>query len=1160
MSSELDFLYVKDVLSPTDVVNSASKAARMAGRFGYQICADAFSYALNIPQRLLLLDQIENLPKLYYDLLQDASMQEVIRRELEIKEMPTWFHDATKIERYLNQSYTQLEQISNKAKDLALNFTKNIEIHSSPDFINDEDWWKILLLMIPYVDQKIWLTDASAPIPIHAVIRFYDIWLAYIMLWSYNHLTEGKLKEEGELMPLYGIDNCVYRAWMRGWDASCSKSNLKHKVIILFGPFTIEGKDNNIECYPKLFYEYMNLASTNISGWTSHNFATPQMEELNDLLKLRLPSPQQDCESRKTLIQESWLTLFEIKIPKVLAKKLTRNDWEYLATSAHWLAKWKKLVTQNKLNLAKPKNNKWAINFPGWQYSVEIDCKNFDAYISNSLSNDSQDILGIIRYLKEKSYGIDYPYTLLNRIGERQMSNWSLQIMGINNLVHRYSLSSSPRKKLQYRKELPDLLHGAESQFCRYLRSMTHAHNINIYWLDYSEFPAHLKLLEGYSRFLEHEVNREKIFESFDRTAYSFDDKSFSCWQRGAAKSHGYRVAAENHADILKESSDGLWSGYEELFAHIKELIPQSGLAIPLRQNGKVVGVIELNGLVANQFSEQLLAPLIRATNLMGSFLYSNLLLHQLSEINKWVVSEDYFTLEESENPLMELTKLLTNVFLSPMVHIWLTTQDSQIYELYGNHVNSFLDDIKSLKTEIIGKLWFKIVKDSDFSPKDSFASTAVNLWKTMSVSKASPPWGKFCKAKFCPELESNEKHTIKQAYTTGVKLDKKYFAENQPWTEERLTLYKYGLNNLMVFPIVKSIPELDLDYYDEDLVVFETKNSGSKKTEKYKIIGVVTFLDHGDSKAEQADEIVSAYSTSWEPTIEYFQSYLTTLFEQLNLVSTSFQKARNIIMHQAIHELNEVNRRLLKRGRQLHFIFEGGGYDALQRVIRSNTSVEPNSFQWEELKKLFDAIIATKASTDYIEEGGFKKRLGIMTEQLKVIKHYSHFTFDPNQATSMVSLYQELKSELINHDPGNQQAGRHVEFIGFRSDREYKIIIIKSSWYRLLFNLFENMSKYSHPHSTWNIELKHKRLTLQNVGDVNPGETAAILMKYGARGKSAKNKGIDGEGIGLMDAKLAAKYLGIEFNYDIKPFASQNRAYHVYTLDLSNVLTIEKF
>jgi hypothetical protein len=363
--------------------------------------------------------------------------------------------------------------------------------------------------------------------------------------------------------------------------------------------------------------------------------------------------------------------------------------------------------------------------------------------------------------------------------------------------MHRHTLGPSANPHRDQQEELPDLLHGASGRLCQHLLGITQAHNINVYWMDYAEFPPRLKLIQGYSRFIQHRAQRQRIFVDFDKIAYEKNNPNSSCHQRVNADSQIYRVAANNSPEIYNGEGSILWNGYDEIFK------PKSALALPVRQNGKVVGVIELNGLVENQFSEHLLAPLLRATNLIGSFMYYNLLLHQLSKVNQWVTAADPLLLEDDPQPLKPLAQLLTNVFLCPMVHIWLSTEDTEIYELFGSSLIEFESKLLDYSKEELseGKLWFRV---DSYNTETSFAYSVLDLWKEAQKSKYLPPWGSFCKACFRDEDQKTEFNT-QLAATTGIYLYNDFIKQAEHLQSMRSFIFhNLKLKSVVAFPILQ--------------------------------------------------------------------------------------------------------------------------------------------------------------------------------------------------------------------------------------------------------------------------------------------------------------------------------------------------------------------
>lgn len=1167
------YIQLLEILSPQRNENSDALLNQIRGRFGYQICSDVISSSQNFSQRLLLINEMRRLPEIFHNLIQDKEMQRVIERELgdDNNNYKIWM--LKDIEAKIDASCRTLINIADKSWRAAVNNQSCADI-SLTFAIEPEDsiWWRILLIVLPHLEHKVWLTDISNPIPIHTITRFYDIWLAYLFLWTYrNDIPQN---EEGQLIPLFGTEKCIHGAWYTGWDLEYVEKNKPdynaERVCILFGPFFTENESSNKHIYPLFFRNYMQLASEMVPGWKNHNVATPSQEELEELLDARLPFPKFECKTKKDTIQNCWKKLLEFRFPYHILLK--REDWEYLAAAAAWMARSEYCLLQ-----AEVKNIRGlSISFRGWNHSLAVTCEtnNFIILFKDKESNVAG-CESIIAKLKESkaNQAIDYPSVLFNRIRERQMHNWSIQIMGINNLMHRHTqgLSLANHEHSSRIDSVEDLFHGSGARICKHLIGITQAHNVNIYRLDYEYFPPKLIRVEGYSRLIAHWAKQDEIYEEFNKVAYDTKDPASACYQRAKGRSQIYRVAANNAAELSDsddKNSQVLWVGYPN------EWQPKSALALPIRQNGKVIGVIELNGMVEGQFSEYLKAPLLRASNLIGSFLYFNLLLRQLSRINQWVTKVDPLVIEDADQPLAELAKLLTNVFLCPLTHIWLVTDDNEIYDLKGQSVEDMWQNFRKKNNTASNRPYFDVGDEHPSVMAAPFARLALELWKNAAQENKPPPWGQFCSALYGQDVSSSENPLVddpkllEKALTTGLYLDNN-FIEAGPVSLKSIREFIFKelkLKSIAAFPILQPVNEEEPDNSSVEILKFQKRSRKPPTHINYKFTGIVVLQDYGDSKAQLNGEIIGDYSASWQPTVEYLQYHLITLLEQLSLITHSTQQARKILMHQVRHELVGVEDRLKKWDSQLHYILEGEGREALRIALQTREkSSDKNTVllsrrAWEGLVSLQNAVLQSDKSRNYLQLSDVAMRLGRLIGLLQSVRSYKHLQIDPGEKAQSIPLKSWLDDELKNYQGKNIQKGRYVSISGFRHEVRYEVEVIKSAWERLLKNLFSNMDKYSPYDDVWEINLANKVLTLKNHGDYSPEETPEMLMKFGVRGKRARLH--QGEGLGLKDAQLAAEMLGIGFSYNIlsPEKGAKNVTWHIYTLDLSHVLYTTRY
>jgi hypothetical protein len=1175
-----------EILSPVPACGSdQDRYRRITGRFGYQMLSDVISFSQNLPQRLLLLEQLEGLPRLLHELLNEPDMQRILRRELA--------NDKKAVDQILAMGEPELQariegsakvvlQLAEDAWQITLGQESSTHSYDrTPNDTYDRAWWKLLLISLPHIERQIWLTEMSAPLPIHAITRFHDIWSAFILLWCYTNREEFSPKqgavEKLVSRPAFGTDACMHLSIINGWDlpswnnpgrqqiTDCDRKPDSHQVMIVVGPYFLAGQDGNKNKYADFFRLYMELATRNVSGWSDRNTATPQREELLELVMSRLSISVAELDLRLRSIINSWKQVRALLLDPNMS--LNRDDWEYVASASGWLARWQSVLASPDVQTTAVKHGvaKLAISFPGWDDkmveallpspSSRAENRSFDpvmAVLTRRLKTEIEPTAIFLEYTKRSSEyrGLDMPNVNLNRMRERQAANWSVQIMGINNLMNRHTHGASSVSSIadNGNEKAANLLRGAGGRLCQHLLSITHAHNVNIYWMDYSRFPAKLEFIEGYSRLLTHRAQRADIVAAFDRRTYVETDRTSSCHMRRRAKSQIYRVAALNEAEVLDDESNAIWDGF------LPPLIPKSALALPIRQNGKVVGVIELNGLVRDQFSQRLLSPLLTAANLIGPFLYHNLHLRQLAKINRWVTQTDPLRLEDAHNPLEDVAKHLTNIFLCPMVHIWLCRQDSEIYELWGYNLTEPFD---KYMTKTGSRPWFRVTTtdQTTYCADTPFSRLAVDIWR--ADTSAEYPWGQFCKGRFYDE----EKSTIldlNSARTAGLQLFQDFVdTEDKDRGYRRIIFRDLGLHDLAAFHLAQ------IDPVENSTVRTESGQQAEPSTP----LGVVLLHDFGDSGAQERGELISQFGAGWEPTVEYLQQYLPTLLEQVAMFHSSVQQARRLLLHQARHELAEVERRLPKLLGQLHYVFEGEGRDVLRRVVQLGDSSSsggqmllPKS-AWDGIKRLQDAVMATDNSRLYLDTERFAARIGRLAGKLKSVRGYNTLSVDPGEACQTIDLWTYIRDELTNRRTENIGAGRDPKPTGFRRDKMYSVWVVKTAWDRLMINLFSNMQKYSVVHRDWKIDLDGYILTLENIGVTHPDDNAKELKKPSRRGRLATSE--EGQGLGLTDADLAATLLGIKLQYEIRLLPATQGiptrvAYHTYRLNLKNVLTIK--
>lgn len=1212
-----------DLLSPAP---SQSRVARVTGRFGYQMVADIISFANNLPQRLLLLDQLERLPEVVHKMLRDDDVVRLLRDEVLRARRVADIQDS---ERRTGEARLLLGQLAavegasveqcrrwcdSSAKhlcrmaDVAWKIASQDTLAAGTAVLVDDlkrdvaaasyppHWFTVLETLLPHIERDIWLTDLSAPLPAHAIARMHDPWAALIMLWSYEYRGLFVEPVEPEQITAEGIQsafctNVLKFAVAEGWsvDAHSQASGMSgsdpsqaHRIRVVVGPFLTRQDGNAEAAKPHLklvrqFREYMQLAAHVIPGWERSADSMPAMGELMDAYDSRFPvAGDEELRLRFKSMGRAWEIARGIVVGPMTIP--TRDEWETCAALAAWVARW-----QHLLLASLPEDRPRSVSLPRWHERVMQLSLTGQGAIRMCvrdlpLPGDVQEHW--LEQLKRDYFDLDLPLVLWNRLRERQNASWSARIVAISNLMQR--LSSDPERfTAETTKPLaPHLLLGFGSRLCRHVANISQAHDVVVYWLDYSEEPPRLKMVSSYSRSITNRVRREQMQLDFDSSTYDPADPLSACHLRGQSPSMLYRTVARNRSNIwhaLDPSPDHriMFNGYEHATT------PRSAMTLPLRAHGRVIGALELIGLADRQFSRQLRVPLRRVATLVGPVMYQNLLLWQLGRINSWAVNHRPFELEDHRiNRLQRLAKLLCNVFACPVVQIWLRSSNRLIFDLEGRSRPMEPED-----STAHSKPYFSIddAPFSTLSSTDPFALLALAAWNdpcpplVRGRQEPRPPaWGQLAKGIY-RETESTTSGNLEEALSQGVVLGADFLRDASP--SRRWAMAQQHLREIAAFALVRS---------------GSTRERGESDPE---VIGAVTLHGYGDEEPDGYKDrsgvapplgqasTSSNYGSAWAPLVAYMQEHLPNVLQQVKLLVDPAQQIVSLVNHEARHELMESAKTLQNLRQQLHYALHGGGRRALQ-VARERAVRTPEgawlvrASDFDELAKLDAALRGAAVSHDLIDLEAVEKSFMQLHGRLATARYMNDIGLRTVERPMEMSLRRLLEKSLAGVAVSNKVQARTVRWSTWKAmavpagaqhperlqgqgrlgpwadvDAPYVRVDV-GVWNLVLGNLFDNMDKYSPQGSFWQFELhpRDRKLVLINEGPYDPArDDAERFMLPGVRGTQSHAK--PGEGLGLAIAQRAARALAIDLRYSIQASATpSNTARHMMTLDLINI------
>lgn len=1236
---------LRERLSPTGK-DLGIPGLRIAGRFGYQMCTEAIAFSQNVPQRLLLVDQLMLLPKVIHDLLKEPEIRLIVlgelghnvegqgvrgkarakRSEFIALKNGIFRADESLVRGLVTRTAEILIGLAKAAHADASSLIPDSSVGSIPDLKDKASrlpphWLEVLDILLPHIEQKIWLTDMGAPLPAHAITRMHDQWSLFILFWCWTEQArfEKVFKSTGDILTeiSFALSGAFFTnnfgiAVVDGWsDVPCRNGAGQHQVAVVLGPmfFTDQLSEQANSEQPRHFFMaryfqiYLRLASELSVDWCHVDDATPSTEELMDAYQARFDLDVKEFRIRAESVKRAWHLLRETELPDSLL--LNRTDWEACAVLAVWAARWSNILIDTSDQRA---SGDWILTLPDWDKTIEL--QPTDSYCSLRLTPNETvvrpPICAALNAAKTKFQHLDMPSVTWNRFRERQAASWSAQISAVNNLMHRMSTRVDTVETSQHDPwRAPDFLMGFGARLCRYIASISHAHGVVLYWNDYAQTPARLRVLESYAKPYEHRAKRDNIHWYFDQEAYQPNDPLAACHRRETANSMVYRCAAMN-IYVLPSDMGGdnvMLTGFRR--SNVPE--PQSKMAVPIRMHGRVIGVMELFGFAPEQFNRQLRAPLRRISSLIGPVLYQTILLHQLKAIDAWVVGLPPGQIEQRhKNPLKELSALLCNIFLCPMVHVWYLSGNRAWYDLFGSN------DTEMFKWgSVHGALrWAPQFKINPINPAQShadrpFAELALALWgayrhdETENWSKVPPQFsgadGLMVKGLYranCAQTRYYEGDANLHRESDGIAVRKRLLSAtgrgillgqdfvNSGTRQYRDWLFKErGLAEVAAFAMVREA----VPVFNDKVTLGSQERPGIAR----EVIGVITLHDYGDTEQQmrnihnidvhdscpESAQKISSYGSGWAPVVRHMQVHLPAVFQQIRLLKDPFNLMRSTFVHEAQHEIFQTAGYVEKLDRQLHFALKGGGYKALRKLLETMAGDVIDDNARSECSKLLSSLESAATSTDYLNLMHQQQRLERLHARLAGGESFMALRLPSNEPQVLLPLRGSLIASVKAFDVTNRRLHRvpqwrrlvsrqGVDFLRNRDvyaewDRDGpEIMVVASIWEHVVRNLLDNMDKYTPDNMAWTflLEPQSQRLTISNRGRYDPEQDNAELhMRFGERGRLVDGK--PGTGLGLPFARDAAALLGIELRYRINPTVDTGFAQYIVTLDLKNVL-----
>lgn len=1125
-------------------VTNGERAQRISrGRHALQLAVDTVAFGQNIPLRLLLVDRLKDLRKVVEDIAIGDAGKKLLNDAR--KERGDDLTDLSSL--YQQSTFAQRASSS----------LKMFQDEQTPEKPSDElrVWLLDMVVLLPHIERQVWLTEMGNPLPAHALARMVDQWSLFVLLWCYDqakrNLFEAPQVDTSERAPLvaFGIKGYELRV-LPGFAVTNAKGE-ELNCILIAGPIwnqTIEpNKEIRVKKFLELWRHVLRICSL-VDGWADESEKAPSKDELIDSFNSRQALSNAEIVLRANSSQVALVQyLLNVSFDSDGNVPTCRDKWEQLALYCCWFARWEPLLNSFDAHRRWSSVGCWVIRAP---HSHGLHIKRVERLPLNKAvwalhwKAEKPEHAWEMQHLKTgvlklwPGVHVDSPDVFWNRTLERQNAAWTAHIVAVNHLLHSHGrgLKNAPPDALESAppdppyQEAAHLLQGYGGRICHYLLGMVRADVADIYWMDYAdEKSPRLVHVGGYARAIEHRAERQQIHQDFHNWAWVQPSSAMvegvpvGCTEAERGKdsaSQAYRVAVTGVADVpAADSKDSVPPN--AYFGSFPRPVPQAAMAFPLLVNGRVAGVLTLAGLNQHQFCARLVPPLHHMANLVARAMYQTSQLWHMRRLNHFFAHTHprHFKQHNAENgfnPLKDVSRLLTNVFLCRAVHIWIQTPSEQIkYKLHGYNQRSLFVDDKGILNDAP---WLKVKRTVMAGAEDigrAFLGFAIDLPGPVQMAQGQ----------YDPRVEVTSAYN-RDAAEKGMVIGRDFVTcvEMQGHAKHRWRIFtQEGLWDLAALALIDVTP------------------SGDDKKGRGQVVGGLTL--HGTPlERDTAEEGCAAqprpWNRAWEPTVAHIQSYLPYLLRQVAVLYNPLDATRKFLMHEGTAEFQSLHRWTRDRSDYMRQLL--GPDSALRTYLEKqsetdskvSTLLQPVEMAWKTFnpKHTLNALNSLEFITKAL--GNFHT-LADLNMELDVTQSWIGLKDSVN---TCIENYHSFFAPILGFRRTRIVPGKLV------LDREVEIFVRAPWWNRVVENLIQNASKYAlHRFEViWNTQ--KRSLTFVNEGAYceqmdMPDRLIEWNYQGGSHHELQKNtKKAQGHGFGLWGAKFMCNLEGFGFHVEVNP------------------------
>ena len=349
------------------------------GFFALTTVTEIFSFSQNLTQHILCTTQLERLPKIIADMCcrEDSEEYETLKK----LNNDYWSNDKSS-----EHILKRINSIKSKKMDVAEkkiyeileneNFTnfiesifagdKNHKIDDVSLFGLDQDLFKLLVDLTPFIERRIFLTKIASPSPLYLICRQMKIFRLWFILWIYK--KREFFVDRDRKISLGGIDGWYLKTYK-----VLEKSEKNMNLIGISGPYLEADNTLSLENYHQkkglnIENSILRLSEKKwlISATGQDNRQIPTARLFRSALLQKLPYSKKENDIRVAGLEEAWRLLnlvtiyseipYEEKPPE--SRPIYKfNHLESLATKIVWIMRYAQTkiyitLSKGRLNLA----------------------------------------------------------------------------------------------------------------------------------------------------------------------------------------------------------------------------------------------------------------------------------------------------------------------------------------------------------------------------------------------------------------------------------------------------------------------------------------------------------------------------------------------------------------------------------------------------------------------------------------------------------------------------------------------------------------------------------------------------------------------------------------------------------------------------------------